>query len=431
MERGIGILGAGASGLAAARLLAEHGMRGWCVAEARPSPERIRELDTAGFPWRAEPPDADPERVVLSPGIPVAHPLVRGFRERGVPVEPEWEVGARFLRGKTLAITGTLGKTTMAMVARDLLSAAGNRTTLSGNIGVPVCEIARTAPEADAHVMELSSFQLEAPGEFAPAAAVCLNLFANHLDRHGSLEAYAAAKARLFRHMEAGAPAQWPKDFPARVDTRARWTPPLSAPRPEWNDTPFASGPLADNLRRLWPVLSPWRLPDSAAETALLRGFTPPPHRRQVLHIPGAGRVVDDSKSTCLAATRAALEAETAGVHLVAGGRGKGEDPAGLAEVLSAKRASVYLIGQSAAAFAACWREAAAHCEVCGTLERALERVWARRDASRPLLFSPGCASFDQFTDFARRGEEFQRLVRKKAAGDDCSNRSNAEKSQP
>lgn len=428
MERGIGILGAGRSGLAAARLLSAYGRRGWCMAEEAPSEGQRRELAEAGFPWREGLPAEDPERVVLSPGIPCDHPLVRGFLARGVRVEPECETGVRFLRGKVLAITGSLGKTTMAMLAGELLRAAGQRVTVSGNIGTPVCEIARMEPEADAHVIELSSFQLESARELAPDAAVCLNLVPNHLDRHGSLGVYAAAKARLFRGMAPGAPAFWPEGFPAEVETAARWVAPLRWPRPAWGESVFASGALAENLCRLWPVLGLWRLPDAAREAEVLRGFVPPPHRRQVVVVPGAGRVVDDSKSTCLAATRAALEAEGEGVHLVAGGVGKGEDPESLSEVLARKRASVYLIGRAAEGFAAGWRGAAAHCEVCGTLERALESVWRRRDVSQSLLFSPGCASFDQFTGFAHRGDEFQRLVRKNAARSYDRNRCNAEK---
>jgi UDP-N-acetylmuramoylalanine--D-glutamate ligase len=131
----------------------------------------------------------------------------------------------------------------------------------------------------------------------------------------------------------------------------------------------------------------------------------------QVLDLPGAGRVVDDSKSTCLAATAAALQSEGKGVHLIAGGLGKGEDPGRVRALLSDLDVSVYLIGQSAEGFAASWRGHAPHCEVCGTLERAVGRAWSRRHPSQPLLFSPGCASFDQFIGYAQRGDHFQQLV--------------------
>jgi UDP-N-acetylmuramoylalanine--D-glutamate ligase len=135
----------------------------------------------------------------------------------------------------------------------------------------------------------------------------------------------------------------------------------------------------------------------------------------ETLSLVGVGEVINDSKSTCWSATHAALRTSGPGTHLIAGGRSKAEDPIALKALLKQNRVSVYLIGECAEALAAVWSGAAAHCECCGTLEQAVERVWQRRDISQPLLFSPGCASFDQFESYAQRGEVFRQLVMQRA----------------
>ncbi len=413
MEQDLCILGAGQSGIAAARLLAMQGRKGVLVSQTRPDEDRIEELHSLGIPWCQEPVEAT--TVITSPGFPVDHPWLTQYREAGADILPEFEFGSRYVEGKILAVTGSLGKTSMVMLAAELLRKAGQKVTLSGNIGIPVCEVARTEPVADVHVMELSSFQLEASRAFRPDVGICLNLMPNHLDRHITLEAYAEAKARLFVHQTADDVAVWPEPYPVEVRTPARRKSPEAARLPHLTGTVWEQGPLRENLSVLMAGLEELGLPDSSVWENVVRDFIFPPHRMQRIGLPGAGLIVDDSKSTCLSATRGALAATPGHVHLIVGGRGKGESLSILEKSFAEREVSLYLIGETARDMADAWNGLVTTCKCSITLERAIEEIWARREQGEPLLFSPGCASFDQFQHYSHRGEEFQRLVRLQA----------------
>lgn len=398
------ILGAGSSGLAAARLLRAQGGSGFLVSEQPPASP-----PPPGFSHRPSLPESPCCRAVVSPGIPVDHPWLQALRTRHVPLTPEFALGAAGLRGRTLAITGSLGKTSMCLLAAQLLRARGWRVTVSGNIGTPVCETALTSPDADVHILELSSFQLELNEDFRADAALCLNLFPNHLDRHGTLEAYAAAKARLFAFQRQDDLACVPENYPLPIPGDGRRVRPAPTLLPPLEGTAFASGPLRRNLAALWAVLEPWGLPPDAA--SVVRNFRFPDFRMQELHVAGAGRVINDSKSTCLSATLAAVEAAPGRLHLVVGGLPKGEDPAPAGEVLARREVHVYLYGAAANALHAAWSPLLPHCEKHPTLPACLEAIWMRRKAGETLLFSPGCASFDQYPGYAARGTHFNELV--------------------
>jgi len=409
MEQEVCILGAGRSGIAAARLLASQGRGGVLVSETPPGEEALEEISSAGFAWSPQPQKAD--MVILSPGFSADHPWVEFYRKEGAELIPEFEWGSRVLQGKVLAVTGSLGKTSMVMLAAELLKAGGNSVTLSGNIGTPVCDIARTQPVADVHVMELSSFQLEASCAFRADAAVCLNLVPNHLDRHPGLGAYAQAKARLFAYQTSEDTAAWPDPYPVEVETEAVRRSFAGVTLPALEGTVWEQGALRENLRALFAVLEDLGLPEPDILEQALRGFTFPPHRMQRVQIPGAGLVIDDSKSTCLSATRGALEATPGHVHLIVGGRGKGESLSILEKSFADREVSLYLIGETTREMQHAWNGHVGVCEPAVTLERAIKGIWARREQGEPLLFSPGCASFDQFQSYTHRGDEFQRLV--------------------
>lgn len=407
------ILGAGRSGQAAARLLFQRGHSGFVLSERLPSEtdqEKLREL---GFPCTTTPRPVG--SAIISPGFAWDHPWLEEMRAGRTELIPEFEFGSRFLKGDLLAITGSLGKTSMAMLAAELLTVAGRKVVLSGNIGTPVCEVVLSEAEVDVHVMEVSSFQLEALQSFRPEAAVCLNLFPNHLDRHGSMENYAAAKARLFRFQEPGDVAWWPDTYPVEVKTRANRIFSADTVVPELSDTCWEQGPLRENLTALLSVLP--RLAKISGEQvdATVRSFTFPPHRLQRLQIEGAGWVVDDSKSTCLSASRGALAATPGHVHLILGGKGKGESLSILEKSFADREVSLYLIGEAAPEMFEAWKDCVNVCVLAKSLDRALDEIWSRRGQGEPLLFSPGCASFDQFRSYTHRGEEFQRLVRIRA----------------
>lgn len=410
MKTPIHVFGSGASGVAAAKLLAEEGRHGALFAERPPADAERVTLAALGFPWTEGDPPAGAGTVVVSPGFPANHPWIAAAAAGEADVLPEYALGASRLRGPVLAVTGSLGKTTMVTFAAELLRAAGMNVTLSGNMGVPVCTVARAHPAADAHVMELSSFQTEINPGFRPHAGVWLNLYPNHLDRHETLGAYAAAKARMFAHQSADDLAVLPPDLPVRVQTAARKVAPDPGRVPETTGTRFDTPALRANLAALLTGLSPWEVGPALARR-VMETFRFPPHRMEPLDAPGLGLVIDDSKSTCLAATRAALQATPGTVHLVAGGLPKGDNVHDLTEILAKRRPRLYLYGRAAPKMREAWEALVPVCEAGARLEDVLTHVFSRRRMDEPLLFSPGCASFDQYSGYVERGQHFRRLI--------------------
>ena len=408
------ILGAGASGLAVARLLSvREGLSGRVCSEREPDAAVREAFREVGFSWDNAGPGAGDGRLVVSPGFAVEHPWLARAEALGLQPEAEAEVGTSFLRGRTLAVTGSLGKTTMVMLAAEMLRAHGFTVTLSGNIGRPVSEAALTQAEADWHVMELSSFQTECFQCFRPDVGVILNLVPNHLDRHGTLVQYAEAKARMLRFQTGADLAVVPENYPVPVRTRGRLWRPDPARVPETRGTGFDFPAYRENLAALMTGLAEVPLkPETVRE--VLERFQFPPHRMQVLRHTRGGMIVDDSKSTCLAATRAAMAAMAAvsgRMHVLIGGIPKGDPPEMLLDILRTHPVSLYLYGTSAEGFAACWRDVSEHCGVYRDLPEAVKAVFLHRNAGEPLLFSPGCASFDQYVSYMERGQHFQHLI--------------------
>jgi UDP-N-acetylmuramoylalanine--D-glutamate ligase len=406
------ILGAGRSGIAAAKLAALENGTGCVFSEARPDEGVLDELTGIDYAWS----DRFPERmedslVIVSPGFGLDHPWIRELIAQDITLLSELQWGMDELEGEVIAITGSLGKTSMVLLAAGLLQDAGYGVTVSGNIGTPVSEIALTKPKADFHVVEISSFQLEHVHLLIPGRAICLNLFPNHLDRHRTLEAYARTKARLFGDLSENQLAVWPEDYPVEIRTDARRVDPNEIRLPELAATRFKSGPLRRNLQMLMAGLQGIEGVDAFAQEEVLREFRFPEHRLQELSVPGLRKVIDDSKSTCLTATRAALESVPGRVHLVMGGLEKGEDFHHLDALFEERNPQLYLFGTSAKKMRAAWKDSVDVCLSFDTLEEALKAVRLRTNGNDPLLFSPGCASFDHYSGYAERGLDFRRLV--------------------
>ncbi len=410
------ILGAGSSGWAAARLGAEEGRQGIIVSASQPDARALEALKALGFHWQADLPDKSEGEVVISPGIPFEHPWLQTLRKRKQNFLPEFEWAAQRLRGSQIAVTGSLGKTSMVLLIADLLRDAGYSVTVSGNISPPVSEMALQSPQADFHVIELSSFQLEASQSYRPDRALCLNLFPNHLDRHPNIQNYAAAKSRLAAFQRPDDLAVWPQEYPVEVPTRARRVVAENFELPKLGNTVFAASALRKNLQGVMALLE--GIPGVNAETqeSVIRGFQFPAHRMQRLEIVGAGRVVDDSKSTCLEATKAALACISGEVQLVMGGLDKAESLDRLSEIFQQRSPQLYLFGHAAKKMKEAWKDSVDECQVFDTLDALLPVLWKARTEAQTLLFSPGCASFDQFPGYAVRGQTFQKLVRRLAA---------------
>lgn len=338
--------------------------------------------------------------VVASPGVRVMSELEYGCRE------------LKRLGVKMLAVTGSKGKSSVVKLVADALNLAGFHATPCGNYGLPVSELANQLSTSGLQlstptwaVVEVSSFMMETtnlPPDTFEAAAI-LNLQEDHLDRHGSVEVYHALKRRLVDFAKVGFA---PDD--ARCDTAA-------VPKGCYfdNDVLRINGADAVALMRAAG------LDDVVIERAF-REFEPLPHRFQTVAELDGVRYVDDSKATSIAALVAGVRMvpkpgllrSVRNVRLIAGGLPKGDDPKIALPILTERVKKVYLIGQSAELFCSAWKDAV-DCEVCETLDKAVEA--ARREAEKgdTVLLSPGTASFDQFQSFGERGDVFASLVKK------------------
>lgn len=347
--------------------------------------------------------------LIKSPGVPQEVPLIRAAQARGIPVVGELELAWRLLDNEFVAVTGTNGKTTTTEWIGHIHRKAGWPVAVAGNVGTALSSlVGQVDPEARI-VCEASSFQLEDTQAFSPEAAVLLNLEADHLDRHGSFEAYVAAKLRVFANQDAQDVAVVPEGFwlsgPARVITYGR------GPEAELADQITLRG---QHNRQNGMAAAALCLALGIGRDAVdggLRSFTGVAHRLERVGHLDAVEWVNDSKATNVASTITALRSYPGGVHLIAGGRGKGQDFLPLAPVVAERCTAVYLIGEAAGEIAGALADARIPVHQVGDLAAAAA---AARSAARPgdtVLLSPACASYDQYADFEARGEHFRALV--------------------
>jgi UDP-N-acetylmuramoylalanine--D-glutamate ligase len=397
------IVGLARSGVAAARMLAARGeVLG--VDSGRPEVpadlEAFLASDGVELLERAA-------CVVKSPGVPNEAPVIARARELGLPVVGELELAWRLLPNRVVAVTGTNGKTTTVELLGAIWRAAGLPVAVAGNVGTPLSALVGEVGADATIVCEVSSFQAEDAAAFAPDVGVLLNLTPDHLDRHGSFEAYREAKLSLF----------------------ARQTPDQVAIAPDWIElpgegrrVPLGEPPLpADEIR----MRGPHNLENaSAAATAALaagvpgeaiaealRTFAGVPHRLEELGAVDGVLYVNDSKATNVSAAARAIESFFAGVHVILGGSLKGGGFEDLREPVAERCHACYLIGEAADRLATDLEPAGVPLHRCGDLESA---VAAARAAARPgevVLLSPACASYDQFRDYEERGDRFRALV--------------------
>jgi UDP-N-acetylmuramoylalanine--D-glutamate ligase len=473
--RRVAVFGLGRSGITAARALKaggavpvlwDDGVSGRLQAEAEGfTVEDLTAADWSGF-----------AALVLSPGAPLTHPkphwTVDRAKAAGVPVIGDVELFARALsalpqdkRPRVVAITGTNGKSTTTALIGWVLKQAGLTVHVGGNIGIGVLALPEPTPDA-VYVIEVSSYQLDLTTSFAPDVAILTNISPDHLDRHGGMEGYVAAKARLFAGQTAGGLAlvgvdeEWGRriaeslrDRTGRVTTvmtnvvvvgggRRGGVAPgtiaekLSAARAErFAEGRFISleatdGELTGDSIALADLTVARSLPGRhnaqnaafayAAARALgvshddavagLLSFPGLAHRMETVGVLGDVRFVNDSKATNADAARQAL-ASYPSVYWIAGGVPKAGGIDDLADLFP-RIARAYLIGQAADDFALTLG-ATPH-QVVGTLDKAVEaaaRDAAAAEGEQVVLLSPACASFDQFPDFEARGEAFRAAV--------------------
>jgi UDP-N-acetylmuramoylalanine--D-glutamate ligase len=454
------VLGLGETGLSMARFLARRGAR-VRVADTRDDPPGLAalaekvpraELDLGAFRDAAF---ADVDLVAISPGVPLATPQVRAAAARGVPVVGDIELFAQALRagsGATrttlppvLAITGTNGKTTVTALAGAMCRRAGLATEVAGNISPAAldalmrCEDVRHSPEV--WVLELSSFQLETTRTLNPAAATVLNLSEDHLDRYEDMAAYARAKARIFRgegiqvlnrddarsmSMAVAGRKQvsfgldepgGAEDFGMlRVDGEL-WLAQGATPLLALKELPLAG---LHNAANVLAALALVRALDVSYTPLLaaLREFKCLPHRlEKVAELEGVA-YYNDSKGTNVGATVAALAgfaelaANGARVVLIAGGEGKGQNFAPLAEPVSRYARAAVLIGRDAELIAGAIGASGVTVLRAADMGEAVAQARAQAKAGDVVLLSPACASFDMYRNYPHRGEVFTACVR-------------------
>lgn len=428
------VLGLGCSGIAAARLLRAQGWRVHAIdagACERYAAELggLRDAGVTITTLAREIPDEVFELAVTSPGIPIDAPWHVALRKRGVSIVPEFEWGCRSFTGRTVAVTGSNGKSSIVTWIRDALQCKGATAVAAGNIGFTVCEAVMRKPAPAWFVLELSSFQLEQSRQFRADIGILLNLVPNHLDRHADYAAYANAKAQLFQNTVACDLALLPAQGDgailnpgqARVLRFGRTAGDIRyvdgiihfahGARVDLRGTYFGNPVLGLNAASAAGALIEAGVPVPVIE-ASARDFTPLPHRMEDCGLVNGVRFINDSKSTTLSSLAAAVEMCASKVRLLAGGRLKESDIQRPKKMLEAHATAVYVFGESASALSGAWSDILC-CSEHGDLDAAFAKAVADAKPGEFVLLSPGCASFDQFTGYAGRGERFRELVKK------------------
>ena len=396
LPRRVLVLGLGVTGEAAALALAARGVE--VVVSDRSAVASPGRLAGTGVEMllgtEGESVLSGVELVVKSPGVPARSPVVAAAAALGIPVWSEIELGWRLLPGNpVLGVTGTKGKTTTVRLLGAMFAAAGVPFALAGNEHVPLSEVALTVDAGAWIVCELSSFQLEDVQTLACDVAVLLNLEPDHLDRHGTFEAYRDAKLRIFERAKTKI---GPDDF--SVDD----------PLPAEPRMPGAHNRL--NAVAATMAARAAGLPDDAIAEAL-RTFEGVPHRLELVRELRGIRYVNDSKATNTTAARRGIAAYDAPLHLILGGSLKGEDFGSFAQELPANVRSIHLIGAASDELAAALDAAGRAYARDGDLASAIAHATADAQLGDVVLLSPATASFDQFRNFEERGETFRRIV--------------------
>jgi len=438
------VVGLGKSGLSAAMFLRRQGAR-VTVSDARSAVALAKEIPAlldAGImvesgghgllTFRRQ------DLIVVSPGVPMDTPEVKQVIGYGMPVIGELELASRFLKGRVVAITGSNGKTTTTTLLGKILKEAGLPTLVGGNIGTPVIDLVPESTDETVSVLEVSSFQLETIEEFCPWIAVVLNITPDHLDRHGSFEAYSAMKARITEQ-------QGPEDFlvlnaedkptqmvAAKTKAQIFWFSPrrpikqgafvhgesiLFVPSEGAKAEPImpvAEIPLkgAHNVENILAAICAARLAGAPAEKirASVRSFKAVEHRLEFVRTVQGVEYFNDSKATNVDAAMKAVSSFPGGVHLILGGKDKDSDYTLLGPLLRERVKAVYTIGSAAEKI-----ERELHGVVkmvgAGTIDVAVREASKAAVPGDVVLLAPACSSFDQFENFEHRGRTFRHIV--------------------
>lgn len=432
------VFGLGLSGISASRLSMSLGHATTGVDRF---PEAALKIEGSGFSFLTEDAAVDSVRefelMILSPGIPVDHPLVRTARSQGVPVIGEIEWGYMNCKGRIVGITGSNGKSTTTALAHSLIKAGGMDARLGGNIGTAFCDAVAGSTESTVFVLELSSFQLETVSRFRADVAVMLNITPDHQDRYTGLAGYADAKARIFQGQDPGCSAILnledpvvndiakktkgnryffslaPHDFPGTF---------LSGGEVVFRDLSgkttvlFSEGDLSirgsHNIENAMAAAMAASLcgtdPGSIREG--LRRFRALPHRLELVSTAKGVQVYNDSKATNTDSVLKALSSFGGNIILLLGGKDKGADFTALAPEIGKRCKKVIAFGSAAGKIS---EQLGGMFDIrsFATLREATEFALSSAGSGDVVLLSPACASFDEFRNYEDRGDRFRRYV--------------------
>jgi UDP-N-acetylmuramoylalanine--D-glutamate ligase len=438
------VVGLGKSGLSAAMFLREQGAR-VTVSDTRSAVALAKEIPAlleAGImvesgghgllTFRRQ------DLIVVSPGVPMDTPEVKQVVAFGLPVIGELELASRYLQGRIVAITGSNGKTTTTTLVGKIFADARVPTLVGGNIGLPVIDLVPKSTPETVSVLEVSSFQLETVEQFHPWIAVVLNITPDHLDRHGSFETYAAAKARITERQEAedflvlNAEDKAAQMVALKTKAQIFW---FSGRRPIKQGA-FVHGesilfvpregakaepvmPVSDihlkgshNVENVLAAVCAARLAKIPAESirASVAGFAAVEHRLELVKVVNGVEFYNDSKATNVDAAMKAVASFPGGILLILGGKDKSSDYTLMSGMLKERVKIVYTIGSAAEKIE---RELRGVVKIVSaeTLQAAVAKAAKAATAGDVVLLSPACSSFDQFENYEQRGRVFRQLV--------------------
>jgi len=375
--------------------------------------------------------------LVVSPGVPLQTEALQKTMRAGIPIIGEMGLSLHLVDRPVIAVTGTNGKSTVVRLLGDILQQHCDRVFVGGNIGTPLAEYVEAGQQADALVLEVSSFQLDSIGFFRPEVAVLLNITPDHLDRYDGYDAYIASKLSLFKDQTKEQTAVVNVDDPliadkigalsSRVLRFGRAVHNLPGAWLEGEEVVFISSEGAARERYPLPkalaigpnpsnvmaaVCAARSIGCSRAEIlAALDKFRCLAHRMTAVAEENGVLFVDDSKATNIGALQAALESMTRPVVLIAGGRDKGGDYRLLHEAVRGHVRAMVLIGEARGAMEEAFR-GLIPIETAADMDEAVRRAVQFAAPGDVVLLSPACASFDMFNSYAHRGDVFQRAVR-------------------
>jgi len=442
----ITVVGLGMSGVGVCRFLSENGFA-FSAQDTRdnlPAASEIKKLDgmqtlnIGGFNQTAL---LESDLIVLSPGVSLQTPEIQAAVKAGISISGDVDIVARLTNVPIIAITGSNGKSTVTQLAGEICKHAGLETFVGGNIGLSVMELLDSSKEYDVAILELSSFQLETVSKLSALSATILNISADHLDRyHGSLDEYAMAKLAVYNNAKQqvwNRQDNWlvkaAKNKSSKGSVESLSTYGLDAPKEntdfgllqyddiQWlvkgeqllisvNDLPLLGEHNIENVLATYALLDCLNL-DLNKVSEAIRSFKGLPHRMQKVRELAGVTWVNDSKATNVGATIAAIKGLKGDIILLAGGEGKGADFGELIPWLKQYVSAIYLFGTDSELMKSNW-EKVSSCHLVDDLQCAVNLASAQAETGQYVLLAPACASFDMFTGFEQRGEQFIEMVK-------------------